>query len=167
MTTVDAPWPQPTSATRAPRSELPLDTFERRDPRVHEERAVPGAEESLCPLEESDVVLVPADALPALEALDERRDDAERGRHADEPADHAVRARVIGERDRLFGRQMITPARRVVGDVLGRGLRGAPLADVALRGAGLLRQLRGRHRTAGGQRTVETETLADDHQDRP
>ena len=60
MMIVEAPCPQPTSATFAPRFELLLDAVERRDPLGHEVRPVARPEEALGPAEQTVVVLVPA-----------------------------------------------------------------------------------------------------------
>ena len=71
MMIVDAPWPQPTSATLAPRFELLLHAVERRNPLAHEVRAVAGPEEALGAAEQPAVVLVPAHPLAAPERLED------------------------------------------------------------------------------------------------
>ena len=65
MRIVEAPWPQPTSATFAPALELLLHALERRDPLGDEVGLVAGAEEPLGAAEQAVVVLVPAHALAA------------------------------------------------------------------------------------------------------
>ena len=53
MRIVDAPCPQPTSATRAPRSSFACDAVERRDPGLDQVRDVAGPEEPLGAVEEA------------------------------------------------------------------------------------------------------------------
>ena len=63
------------------RAQLVLDAVERRDPRLHEVRAVARAEEALAALEQVVRVLVPADAGAAAERLGDLRLVAHGGGH--------------------------------------------------------------------------------------
>ena len=70
MMTVEAPWPQPTSATLAPASSFALHAVERRDPLRDQVGPVAGPEEPLGAAEQAVVVLVPAHAVAAAERLE-------------------------------------------------------------------------------------------------
>ena len=105
------PWPQPTSATRAPRSSLADDAVERGQPRADEVRGVAGPEEALAAVVDVVDVLVPADAVAAAHGLlDPRRVDHRAERDLEE-AGQERRAVLVGERDRLLGRQRVAAAR--------------------------------------------------------
>ena len=100
------------SATRAPASSFSTTPSSDGSHDVDQVREVAGAEEALGALEQVVVVLVPAEALAGAEALgdvrlvlDDRREQLERAR--DER-----RAVVVGERQRLLGREPERAARR-------------------------------------------------------
>ena len=141
------------------RQQLRLDAVERRDPRLHEVRAVAGPEEPLAAFEQRVVVLVPADAGPAAERLGDLRLVAHGGRHQLEGAGEERRAVLVGERDRVLGGQRVAAV--LVGHVAAGGLRAQPLAHVALAGAGALRELARRERACSRHRLVEPEPVAD------
>ena len=112
---VDAPWPQPTSATRPPASSLSSTPS---SAGIHEStrlRVVAGAEEALGALEEVVVVLVPADALAGAERLADLRLVAHGDVHELERAAEEGRARLVGQRERLLRRERVgaaSPGRR-------------------------------------------------------
>ena len=129
---VEAPCPQPTSATFAPAFELLLDASERRDPLGHEIGPVAGAEEALGPAKQAVVVLVPAHPVAAAKCLQdavfvsvERRDQVI-------DAEDVKRAVFIGQRQRVLVRERVAVAARVVADVTARGLVPQPLTNGAL-----------------------------------
>ena len=113
MMIVEAPWPQPTSATFAPRSSFSTTPLERGHPFGDQVGPVAGAEEPLRAAEEAVVVLVPAHSLAGAERLQdpvlvrvEGRDQLERT----EDVDGAV---LVGERERLLVRAACRcPSRR-------------------------------------------------------
>ena len=85
---VEAPWPQPTSATLAPPLVERLDgAGQRRQPLVDQRGGVPRPEEPLGAAEQAGVVLVPAEAPPVPERLGDRGLALGRGEHDLEPAD--------------------------------------------------------------------------------
>ena len=142
MRIVDAPWPQPTSAAVATGAEPGVDAVELRDPFGHEVSLVAGAEQPLGADEETAVVFVPSDTASGAERVHERV-GVDVGRHdAGEAAGQERRAVLVGERERLFGRELVGPRRRVVGDVAAGGLVVEPFAHVPLVGPGLRRERR-------------------------
>lgn len=104
MRIVDAPWPQPTSATPAPRFQLLDDAGERRQPFRHEVHAVAGAKGTLRTAEQAVVVLMPADALASAEALRDARPAVHHGgRGLEDPGHgHGHGARLVGEDERVL-----------------------------------------------------------------
>jgi hypothetical protein len=145
-------------------AELVLGLLERGDPLIDQVRPVAGAEELLGADEQVGVVFVPAESLTLPEPLRElrpvlvgRADDAV-------PAKHEYRAVGIGERHRLLGRQCERVRLRVIGQVAARGLGRSPFAHVALRHAGLLRDLGSGQRAGAPQGLPEAKLAADHHQ---
>src|ERR1700756_4147272 len=101
---VEAPCPQPMSATRAPR-------FRRSTtpPRAHQLRAIAGAEEALGAAEQAMVMGVPAQAFAGAEGFDDLVFiEPERGRDL-ESRRHENRALVEREHHRLRRRQCVSP----------------------------------------------------------
>ena len=140
--------------------ELGDDAVERRQPRADEVRVVAGPEEALAAVVDVVHVLVPADAVAAAHRLlDPRRVDHRAERDLEE-AGQVRRAVLVGQRDRLLGRERVAPALRVVLDVAARRLRVQPLAHVALGRAGARGQVGGRERAGAGERAVEAELVA-------
>ena len=82
------------------------------------------------------MVLVPADALAADEALGDALADGDGGVRGLEVGDHGHRARVVGEDERVLGRQDVGVQLGVVDDEAAGGLDVEPLAHVALVGLG-------------------------------
>src|SRR4026209_1217696 len=113
---VEAPCPQPTSATVAPVSsrspnppragrpalEPPANPLERGDPRSHEVRVVAGTEEALGAEEQVRLVLVPAHAFSAADRLHHFWRGADGGDHALEAAEDASRALLVRQALRLL-----------------------------------------------------------------
>ena len=166
MMIVEAPWPQPTSATRAPASQLLDDAVERREPAAHQVLAVAGAEEDLGSGEETVVVFVPGQARAAPERLDqavlvgeERRQDVVR-------TEQIELALLVGERDRLLRRERVAPGRRVVDHVAAGGLVTEPLAHHPRLRPAPLRKLVRRGGTAVSERAVEAEPRAEPNERR-
>ena len=91
------PRPQPTSATSMPGLEPLLHAVERRDPLRHEVGAVRDAEEAGDAVEQVVVVLVPAEAVAAAEALEHRILRPDRGADGLEHAALVGRAVLVGE----------------------------------------------------------------------
>ena len=87
------------------RLELLDDAVERRQPRLDQVGEVAGAEEALGALEQVVVVLVPAEALAAAEALGDVRLVLDDRREQLEGAGDEDGAVVMRERQRLLGRQ--------------------------------------------------------------
>ncbi len=146
--------------------ELRLDAVERGQPFADEMRGIAAAEEPLGAAKQAGIVLVPTDTLAGAERLgdlglvaDHRGDDLE-------SAGHEGRAALLSEDHRLFGRQRIAPARRIVLGIAGGRLRRQPFADIALRGAGAARQLRGGQRPGIRHMPVKTEPVADEDERR-
>ena len=111
MRIVDAPWPQPTSAAVAPGTEPGFDAVELRDPFRHEVALVAGPEQPLGAEEETTVVLVPSHTATGAERVDERVGVDIGGDDAGEAAGQERRAVLVGERERLFRRQLVGPRR--------------------------------------------------------
>jgi hypothetical protein len=159
---VEAPWPQPMSATRAPSPACP------RPPRAREARRARGwrrspagrtarsrrrgrrrarASRSPSPVRKRSV--------SAGLVLDERRGDVERARQ-----ERGTLA--VGQAGSLLRGQPEALGTCVVLDVAAGGLCAEPLADVPLVGPRALRELAGRHRRAVAHRDVQAELVADD-----
>ena len=109
------------------------------------------------------VVLVPADAVAVDEPLGDALAHRDGGVRGLERAQHLVRAGLVGEHQRVLGRQH-EARRSVIDDEAARGLRVEPLAHVALLGAGALGQFGRRDGLAVGHRLVEAELLAERHE---
>ena len=138
------------------------DAVERREPGREQVGVVAGPEEALAALEHVVVVLVPADALPALRTLDDpRRVDHRAERDLEEPR-QVRRAVLVGQRRRLLRRQGVAAGGRVVLDVAARGLVVQPLAHVALAGARAARELVRGERAGAGEGAVQAELVAHD-----
>ena len=102
MSTVEAPWPQPTSATVAPCFQLGGHPVQRRQPGGHEVRPVARAEEPFGAVEQTRVVIAPGERAVAAH----RRDllvlvEEQRGQHAG-AAGHVHRRVLDGQRQRLL-----------------------------------------------------------------
>ena len=126
--------------------------------------AVADAERPLGAVPEAVVVLVPADALAVHEPLGQalaRRDGGVRGL---ERAGHQERARLVGEDERVLGRQDVGRRLGVIDDEAARRLGVEPLAHVALLGAGPRGELRRHDGLAVGHRLVEAELVAERHE---
>ena len=107
MMIVEAPWPQPMSATCAPARSF-ASTPSRAG--IHAWIRLPmirRAEEPLDAMEERVIVLVPADALAGAERLGELVHDPAGGDRGLERADDEGRAVLLGERQRLLGRHRV------------------------------------------------------------
>jgi hypothetical protein len=159
---VDAPWPQPTSATLAPRVELGRNAVEGREPVGDQVGGVPGPEEALAAREHLVVVFVPADARAAAERLGDlvlRPQRAERELERAGCEDRPVR---VGQREGLFGGERVGLGLRVVFHVAPGRLAAEPFVDVAGGGAGALGELMRQHRPLG-ERAIKTETIAHEH----
>jgi hypothetical protein len=107
------------------------------------------------------VVLVPAEAFAGAEPLGDLGHGPQRRDGEQERAGQVRRALLVREGEGLLLRERVAAAGRVVLDVLPRGLRVEPLADVALVGARALGQFAGGQRPPG-QSLVQTQPLADD-----
>ena len=120
-----------------------------------------------------------AEWLPALDGVVERLQDG--GSAVDEPlgqalarrdggvgrlerAGHQERARLVGEHERVLGRQDVRRRLRVVDDEAARRLGVEPLAHVALLRAGPRGELSRLHRLAVGHGLVEAELVAERHE---
>ena len=158
---MEAPCPQPTSATRAPATQLLLDPVEGRDPRAGQVVQVPGPEEPLAAAQHVRVLGAPREAVAGAEPLGDRVRGVHRSEGDLERPDDAGRAGLVGERHGVLVRQG-EPAVPLVGHVPTGGLGAQPLADVALRGAGARREFRGGQGSGAGHRAVEAELVADD-----
>ena len=166
MMIVEAPWPQPTSATRAPASSFSTTPSSAGSQLAHQVLAVAGAEEGLGSGEETVVVFVPGQARAAPERFDqavlvgeERRQDVVR-------TEQIELALLVGERDRLLRRERVPPARRVVGHVAAGGLVTEPLAHHPGLRPGPLRKLVRRRGTAVSESAVEAEPRAEPNERR-
>jgi hypothetical protein len=135
-----------------------------RQPILHQEGRVAAAEEALDAAEQALVVLVPCHALAAAEGVGDLRLVQIGGCDHVERTGDVDRARFVGERHRLFGRHREPPAVRIVVDVAGSRLGGQPFAHITLCGLRALGELRGRRRTVHGQRLIESELVADQHE---
>ncbi len=141
---VDAPWPQPTSATRAPAPQLRLDAVERREPRARPGwRRSRAGRSARCPSKRSWSCSCQPTPSPVRNASVIRGSASQRDR-ARAGTRRAMKAGLVlvGERERLLGRELYAPVAGVVLDVAAGGLRVQPLAHVALGGAGALARAR-------------------------
>jgi hypothetical protein len=164
MMMVEAPWPQPTSATRAPRLELGLDAVQGRDPGLDQVGPVAGGEEHLAAVEDLGVLLVPADPGATAERLGDARLGLEAGQGELERPGQVGQAGRVGQGEGLLLGQAEPPAGRIVGQVAGGGLGGQPLGHVPLGGAGPLGQLGRAQRPGAGHGPVQAEAVAEhDH----
>ena len=129
---VAVPSPQPTSRTRMPDCSRATRLGHGRQPLGDEQVAERRTEEPLEADEQPRVVLVPAETLaagvPVRQLVDGRPD---RGEHL-EARGHERRAVLVGQDQRVLGRQGERLRGRVVGHVAGGRLRGQPLPHVAL-----------------------------------
>src|SRR5213076_3227130 len=100
---VDAPWPQPTSATRAPAASFAA-TPSSADPLAHQVGRIVRAEEALRSLEEARVVLVPAHALAGAERLGHLVLVLHHRREHLKATGEEGRARLVGQAEGLLGR---------------------------------------------------------------
>ena len=132
------------------------------DPLADEVHGVARTEEPLAALVDPGIVLVPAHAGAGAERIRDLRLVANR---ADAQLKRPRQVRVE-QQERVLRRQREAAARRVVGDVAARGLRGQPLAHVPLARAGALGQLRRSQRAGAGHRPVQAELVADEHETR-
>ena len=140
--------------------ELLDDAVERGQPRRDEVGVVAGAEEPLAAVVHVVDVLVPAEPVAGARGLGDLRRVDHRAERELEEARQVRRALRVGERDGLLGGERVAAGLGVVADVVARRLGVAPLAHVALGGAGPLRQLGRRQRPALGERAVEAELVA-------
>jgi hypothetical protein len=166
MMIVEAPWPQPTSATVASELELLLDAVERRDPLVHEVPPIAGAEEPLDTAEQPVVVLVPSEPASRPEGLadvvlvgEQRRDQLVR-------AEDVERAVLVRQREGLLVFERVRVGRGVVAHVSRGGLVTQPLAHIALGGAGAAGDLVRGEGAGVGHCPVQPQLVADQRERR-
>ena len=126
-----------------PGGQLGLDAVQGRDPRAGQVVQVPRPEEPLAATQDMLVMRPPREPLAAAEPLGDLVRGVHRAQRDLERADHARRARLIGERHRMLIRQREPPA-AVVAQVPACRLSAQPFADVTLRGASARGQLRWR-----------------------
>ena len=131
-----------------------------------EVRLVAGPEEALDAAEQAVAVVAPAQALAGLEGFRELRLVGEHRGERVEAAGHVDGAVLVGEYRRLLGRKREAPGGRVVGDEARRGLRGQPLAHIALVRAGLLGELGGCELARRKRAREQAELVADQDQRR-
>ncbi len=114
MRIVDAPCPQPTSATLRAGLELPHHAVQGGQPGSDEVGVVAGPEEALAALVDVVDVVVPADALAAPGRLGDARRVVHRAEGDLEEPGQVRGARLVGQRDGLLGRQRVARGVRVV-----------------------------------------------------
>ena len=91
--------------------QLRLDAVERRDPGADQVAEVARAKEALGAVEQDRILVAPVEPAAGAEGLrDARLGLHRRGDHL-ERAGEKGRARLVGERRRLLGRQRVAPAR--------------------------------------------------------
>ena len=146
--------------------ELGDHAVERGQPLGHQARLVAHGEPAVRAVPQAVVVLVPADALAADEALGEPLAHRHGGVGRLEDGGHGELGRVVGEHERVLGRQPVGVRLRVVLHERARGLHVEPLAHVALERPGAGGELRRRHGLAVGHRLVEAELVAEGHERR-
>ncbi len=111
---VEAPCPQPASATRAPDFQLLLDAIQRRNPTTHQVGGVIGTEEALGADEQIGIVLMPADALAGAEGFRHFRFIAQQRHEELKHARKLRRAVFHGKRERLLFRQSVAAVGRII-----------------------------------------------------
>ena len=146
--------------------ELVDDALERWQPLRHQVGVVAGAEEPLAAFVDVVDVLVPAEAVAAARALDDRRRVDHRPDRSLEQTGQIRRAARVGECDRLLGRQRVAATVRVVLHEPARRLGVQPFAHVTLGGSGALGELGRRQRSSTGQPAVQAELVAHHHERR-
>jgi hypothetical protein len=161
MRIVAAPWPQPISATLAPRSSRLDDAAECGKPFRHEVHAVVGAKGALGAAEQAIVVLVPADSLASAEALRDAGPAVHHRSRGLENPGHRDRTRLVGEHERVLGGQRVAVLTAVVGHEAACGLRVEPLTYIALVRVGASGEFAGANGLGVGHRTIEAELVAD------
>jgi len=150
----------------AARPQALVDAVEGGDPFGDEVRLVAAAEEALAAAVDDRVLLVPAVAVAAEEALADVLAGAhEPDRHL-ERAGQEDRAGVVGERHHLLRAHRVPLCAGVVGDVAAGGLGTEPLAHVALRRVRVRGELVRGQRPVVREGAVEAELVADDHERR-
>ena len=159
---VDAPCPQPTSATRAG-LEFRLDPVERWNPFGDQVAHIAGPEKPLGAAEKTGVVLMPADSLSAAEGVEDGRLVANHRQGDLYSAQKIEGAVFITESGGLLGVHGKARGGGVVIDETRGRLRGEPFANVSLMRAGRRSEIGGRHRIAFGERFIQTQFFADKH----
>ena len=142
MTIVEAPWPQPTSATLAPALSFASTPSSAGIQLGNEVGIVAGPEEALGAREQALRMLVPADALAGSKRLgDLRLVEIDRLRDI-ECAGEKRRRTLFRERHHLFGRKRKGIFFGVVIDVTGCRLAGQPFTHIAFVQPGFFCQFR-------------------------
>jgi len=143
--------------------QLAGDAVECRQPFAQQVRVVAGAEEALGAVEQAGVVFAPFHAVAgpevvsgAIERVEGRLDDVVGAGQVD-------RAVGIGQTQRLLGVERVAALVGYVSHVATGGLVAEPFAHVALVGAGARGEF-GRRGRGLGQRLVQPEAVADQHQ---
>src|SRR5581483_6290168 len=112
--------------------QLRLHAIEGRNPGLDEMGLVAGAEEALDSVEQAVVVLVPANTRAAGKGLHELWLDTSGGHCGLEGADEEGRAGLVGEQERLLGRETVAARDGIVVHVAAGRLGIQPLPNVAL-----------------------------------
>ena len=142
------------------------DTVQRGQPRGEQVGVVPRPEEAFAALVDVVDVLAPAEARATADHVQDLGRIEHRADRDLKEAGQVGGAVGVGERDGLLGGQVVAAAVRVVGHEAAGRLGVEPLAHVALVGVGGLGQLTRRERARAGQRAVQAELVAHDHQRR-
>jgi hypothetical protein len=158
MRIVDAPWPQPTSATVAPAVSFAVTPS--RQPFGHQVGAVAGSEEPLAAQVHVGVVLVPAPAAAGAGGFDDGGGVVGGAVGELEEPRQERRAGFVGQRDGVLGGQRVATGGRVVVDEPTGGLGVEPLPRVVHVGGGAFGQLGRRRRPGAGQGAVVPQPVA-------
>ena len=159
---VDAPSPQPMSATVAPARSLSGHAVQRRDPGWDQVGEVAGPEELLASEEHVLVVLVPAHPGAGAERLGDARLGLQRAEREHERAGNIHGAVRVGQRERLLFGHRVGLRGGVVLHVPASRLPAQPFGDIPRAGPGPPGELFGARRTRR-QRPVQAEPVPDNH----
>ena len=141
--------------------ELLDEAVDRREPVAEQMHPVQRAERALRAVEEIVVMLVPSEPVAGQEPLGDLLAALDHRGHGAVDPRHRDGARLVGEHERVLGREHVGVVGGVVGDEAAGRLRVEPLAHVALVGRGARGELGRGHGLGVGHRPVEPEPVAD------